>query len=58
MKISEVVELKKFDSVIDLSWGENDEQQERLLSSYIVTEELEETFVSILESIKDRKSVV
>lgn len=56
MKISEVVELKKFDSVIDLSWGENDEQQERLLSSYIVTEELEETFVSILESINGIRS--
>ena len=56
MKISEVVELKKFDSVIDLSWGESNEQQERLLSDYIVTEELEETFVSILESISGIRS--
>lgn len=51
MKINDIISLKNFDSVIDLSWAENKGQQERLLSNYILTENLSETFTSILETI-------
>ena len=51
MRINDIITLKNFDSVIDLSWAENKGQQERLLSNYILTENLSETFTSILESI-------
>lgn len=51
MRINDIITLKNFDSVIDLSWAESKGQQERLLSNYILTENLSETFTSILESI-------
>lgn len=51
MKIGEIVSLKKFDPVIDLKLASNVNQQERLLSNYIMTEELADIFTKMLESI-------
>lgn len=51
MKIRNIVNLKEFDPVVDLSWADSINQQERMLSNYIMTEQLAETFVDILESL-------
>lgn len=51
MKIRDIVNLKEFDPVVDLSWAGNINEQERLLSNYILTEQLAEVFTNILESI-------
>ncbi|WP_320046563.1 BREX system ATP-binding domain-containing protein [uncultured Ilyobacter sp.] len=51
MNIRELVSLKSFDPVINLSWAGNINEQERLLSNYIMTENLAEIFVNMLESI-------
>ncbi|MGX6591721.1 hypothetical protein [Cetobacterium ceti] len=51
MKIRDIVTLKEFDPVIDLTRAENINEQERLLGNYIMTEKLAETFVEVLESL-------
>lgn len=51
MKIREIVSLKEFDPVVDLNWAGNINEQERLLSNYIMTEQLAEVFINILESL-------
>ncbi|SHI04415.1 hypothetical protein [Clostridium grantii] len=51
MKIREIVSLKEFDPVIDLSWAGNVNEQERLLANYIMTEQLAEVFTNMLESL-------
>lgn len=51
MNIGNIVSLKKFDPVVDLKWANNINIQERLLSNYIMTEELADIFTNILESI-------
>lgn len=56
MKIRDIVLLKEFDPVIDLTRAENLNEQERLLGNYIMTEKLAETFINILESINMTRS--
>ncbi|GCD11658.1 DUF6079 family protein [Clostridium tagluense] len=51
MKIRDIVSLKEFDPVVDLSWAGNINEQERLLSNYIMTEQLAEVFTDMLESL-------
>lgn len=51
MNIRDLVCLKSFDPVINLSSAGNISEQERLLSNYIMTEKLAEIFVNMLESI-------
>jgi len=51
MKIREIVSLKEFDPVVDINWAGDINEQERLLSNYIMTEQLAEVFVNILESL-------
>lgn len=51
MKIRDIVSLKEFDPVVDLSWASNINEQERLLSNYIMTEQLAEVFTNMLESL-------
>ena len=51
MNIGDIVSLKKFDPVVNLNWANNINEQERLLSNYIMTEELAEIFTNMLESI-------
>lgn len=51
MLIKELINLKSFDPVINLKWAGNINEQERLLANYIMTEDLAEIFVDILESI-------
>lgn len=51
MKIRDIVSLKEFDPVVDLNWAGNINEQERLLSNYIMTEQLAEVFVDIIESL-------
>lgn len=50
-KIRDIVSLKEFDPVIDLSWADEVSEQERLLENYVITEDLANMFVDILESI-------
>ncbi len=50
-KIRDIVSLKEFDPVIDLSWAGEVSEQERLLENYVMTEDLAKMFVDILESI-------
>ncbi|MGL6169524.1 MAG: DUF6079 family protein, partial [Fusobacteriaceae bacterium] len=51
MKIRDIVNLKEFDPVVDLSWAGSINEQERMLTNYIMTEDLAQTFVNILESL-------
>jgi len=51
VKIGDIVSLKKFDPVVNLNWANNINEQERLLSNYIMTEELADIFTKMLESI-------
>ncbi|MBP6281405.1 MAG: hypothetical protein KA384_05060 [Leptotrichiaceae bacterium] len=51
MKIRDIVNLREFDPVVDLSWATDINEQERMLSNYIMTESLAERFVDILESL-------
>ena len=51
MLIKDLINLKSFDPVINLNWAGEIDEQERLLANYIMTENLAEIFVDILESI-------
>ncbi len=51
MNIRDLVSLKSFDPVINLSSAGNIDEQTRLLSNYIMTKDLAEIFVNMLESI-------
>jgi hypothetical protein len=51
MNVRDLVSLKSFDPVINLNWAGKINEQERLLSNYIMTEDLAEIFVDMLESI-------
>lgn len=51
MNIGDIVSLKKFDPVVNLNWANNINEQERLLSNYIMTEDLANIFTNMLESI-------
>lgn len=50
MKIRDILSIKEFEPVVDLTWGFNINEHEKMLSKYIMTDELAETFVEILES--------
>lgn len=49
-KIKEILAIKEFEPVVDLSWGLNINEHEERLAKYIMTDEIAETFVEILES--------
>lgn len=51
MLIKDLINLKSFDPVINLNWAGKINEQERLLANYIMTEDLAEIFVDMLESI-------
>ena len=51
MNIRDLVSLKSFDPVINLNSAGNINEQERLLANYIMTKDLAEIFVNMLESI-------
>lgn len=50
MRIKDILTIKEFEPVVDLAWGLNINEHEKMLSKYIVTDEIAETFVEILES--------
>ena len=56
MLIKDLIDLKSFDPVINLNWANKISQQERLLSNYIMTEDLANIFVEMLESITMTRS--
>lgn len=51
MKIKDILTIKEFEPVVDLSWGLNTNEHEKMLSKYIMTDCIAETFVEILESL-------
>lgn len=50
MRIKDILTIKEFEPVVDLSWGLNINEHEKMLSKYIMTDYIAETFVEILES--------
>ncbi|MGL6066600.1 MAG: BREX system ATP-binding domain-containing protein [Cetobacterium sp.] len=50
MKIRDILTIREFEPVVDLTWGLNINEHERMLSKYIMTDDIAETFVEILES--------
>ena len=50
MRIKDILSIKEFEPVVDLSWGLNINEHEKMLSKYIMTDDIAETFVEILES--------
>lgn len=50
MRIKDILSIREFEPVVDLTWGLNIDEHERMLSKYIMTDEIAETFVEILES--------
>lgn len=55
-KISDLVEVKTFEPVINLQWGNDKDSSLNLLNSYIITEDIASHFETILESITLRRS--
>lgn len=50
MRIKDILTIKEFEPVVDLAWGLNINEHEKMLSKYIMTDDIAETFVEILES--------
>ncbi|MGL5988628.1 hypothetical protein [Cetobacterium sp.] len=50
MRIRDILTIREFEPVVDLTWGLNINEHERMLSKYIMTDDIAETFVEILES--------
>ncbi|MGL5638780.1 MAG: hypothetical protein ACRCW7_05495 [Cetobacterium sp.] len=50
MKIRDILTIREFEPVVDLTWGLNINEHEKMLSKYIMTDDIAETFVEILES--------
>ena len=50
MRIKDILTIKEFEPVVDLACGLNINEHEKMLSKYIMTDDIAETFVEILES--------
>lgn len=51
MRIRDVLSIKEFNPVVDLSWGLDISKHEQMLSNYIMTEDTADIFTEILESL-------
>ena len=45
MRIKDILTIKEFEPVVDLAWGLNINEHEKMLSKYIMTDDIAETFV-------------
>lgn len=50
MRIKDILTVREFEPVVDLTWGLDINEHERMLSKYIMTDDIADTFVQILES--------
>lgn len=40
MRIKDILSIREFEPVVDLTWGLNIDEHERMLSKYIMTDEI------------------
>ncbi|MGL5904681.1 MAG: hypothetical protein ACRCZO_18500, partial [Cetobacterium sp.] len=50
MRIKDILTIREFEPVVDLTWGLDINEHEKMLTKYIMTDDLAETFTDILES--------